>query len=132
VWPFGRRSSLGRLGEKLAVKHLRRKGQKILARNYRCPAGEADVIALDLSTRAETGCETIAFVEVKTRSDDAYVDPESAVDRRKRNQLVRVAEYYLSHHRAAEYGVRFDVVAVVIGRSGKPRIRHIRDAFESV
>ena len=52
MWPFTRRrgddeSSLGKTGEKLAAKFLKKRGLKILATNYRCPAGEADLIALD-------------------------------------------------------------------------------------
>lgn len=126
MWPFRRRRSLGQIGEKLAVKHIRRRGGKILARNYRCPVGEVDIIALDPSGRSG---ETIVFVEVKTRTGEQYVCPESAVDRRKRRQLVRVAKYYLSHHRAEGYSVRFDVVAVVAGPGGKRQVRHIPDAF---
>jgi len=136
VWPFrpgtSRRKSnspLGPLGEKLAARCLRRKGCKILARNFRCPPGEADIIALDASTRERSGAETIVFVEVKTRTGEAYVAPESAVDAGKRRQLARVARYYLSRHDAADYAVRFDVVAVVFDEGGKPRVRHVPDAF---
>ena len=82
MWPLGRwrrtgsSGELGRRGEKLAAKALKRAGMKILARNYRCPAGEADLIALDRSTRRQSGAETIVFAEVKTRSSDTYTDPE--------------------------------------------------------
>ena len=129
MWAFGRRKSLGWVGERLAAKHIRRKGYKILARNYRCPVGEADIIALDASTRGQIGGETIVLVEVKARSSDTYVSPESAVDRRKRAQLARVADYYVVRHRAEDYAVRFDVVTVVAGPSGRPEVRHIIDAF---
>ena len=136
MWPFRRgaraarrQPPLGPRGEKLAARHLRRLGVKILARNYRCPAGEADIIALDRSTRSGRDAETIVFVEVKTRRSDRHVDPESAVDRRKRRQLARVAEYYLAHYPAEDYEVRFDVVAVIASADGKPEIRHTVDAF---
>ena len=136
MWPFrpgkSRRkagSPLGPMGEKLAAGCLRGKGYKILARNYRCPAGEADIIALDRSDRPG-GAETIVFVEVKTRSGEGYVDPESAVDARKRRQLGRVARYYLSSRDAEDCAVRFDIVAVVVPPGSEPRIRHTPGAFE--
>lgn len=132
MWPFGRGrpagadgKGLGSLGEKLAVRHLRRNSYKILARNFRCPSGEVDVIALDRSP----GGGAIVFVEVKTRGSEKYVGPESAVDARKQRQLARVARYYLSHHDAGGYAVRFDVVGIVIGQHGRPEVRHIIDAF---
>lgn len=121
--------SLGHKGEKLAARYLRREGLKILARNYRCPTGEVDIIALDRSTRNSDGAETIVFVEVKTRSTAQYVEPESAVDARKRRQLTRIAEYYLSHNDTNDYAARFDVVSVVIREGEKPQIKHIADAF---
>ncbi len=130
MWPFRRDGRSGPAGERLAARHLRRAGCKILARNYRCPVGEADIIVLDTSTKAEWGAESIAFVEVKTRASDEGVAPESAVDRRKRQQLLRVARYYLAHHDTEDRRVRFDVVAVVLPAGGRPEIRHIPDAFE--
>ena len=129
VWPFGRAQPLGRRGEGLARRFLQRRGLKILARNYRCPAGEVDLIALDRSTRADLGAETIAFVEVKTRSGSGLAEPQAAVDAHKRRQVQRVADYYLAHHRAAGYAVRFDVVSVVCRPGQKAHIHHIPDAF---
>jgi len=129
VWPFRRGGSIGRRGERLAVKHLRRTGHKILARNYRCPLGEADVITLDPSTKAELGSAALVFVEVKTRSSDDYALPEAAVDRRKRRKLLRVARYYLAHHDVADRPVRFDVLAVLLRPDGEVEVRHIVDAF---
>jgi putative endonuclease len=132
MWPFRRWADdkpgqkLGEEGETLAAKHLRRKGYKILARNYRCPAGEADIIALDKS-RADGYAGVVVFVEVKTRSSDQNVLPESAINQRKQGQLLRVARYYLSDPRRAELPARFDSVAVVIPPHGEPRIRHTMD-----
>lgn len=113
---------IGRKGEKLARRFLKRLGYKILARNYACPAGEIDVIALD--------GRTIAFVEVKTRRGDALADPEDAVTAHKRRQLTRVAQYWLSQRRADDYGCRFDVVSVTMLERGRPVIRHTPDAFQ--
>ncbi|MDP6544822.1 MAG: YraN family protein [Phycisphaerae bacterium] len=131
MWPFRPEKTLGRHGEKLAARALKRKGMKLLARNYRCPSGEIDIIALDRSTRRESGRETIVFVEVKTRSDDSYNAPESAVDARKRRRIRKAAGYYLSHHPSDQYGVRYDIVAIVAPPDAKPQIKHIVAAFTS-
>jgi len=122
MWPFGRNLSMGRRGERLAAKALKRAGCAILARNYRCPAGEADLIAL-------TG-DTLVFAEVKTRSTDHYVDPESAVNKAKRKRYRNVARYYLHKTGRADLAVRFDVVAVVIEPGDVPVVRHVPDAFK--
>jgi len=139
VWPFGRAreeespggdsADLGRRGEKLAQAALRKQGLRILARNYRCPAGEADLIALDIATRKETGAETIAFVEVKTRTSDRYTPPESAVNADKRRRMRKVADYYLSLRRVEAFRVRFDIVSIVIRDGQTPEIRYIPGAF---
>ena len=137
MWPFRREGNkndktpattpckigLGPRGEKLARKYLKQTGLKILAANYRCPAGEADLIVLDKTA------DTIAVVEVKTRSSDRYVAPESAVTSEKQRRLRRIAQYYLSTNNTGELGVRFDVVSIVIRPGEKPEIRHIPDAF---
>ena len=128
MWPFGRPPpSLGQRGERLAAKHLQRQGLKILARNYRCPVGEADLIALDRSTK-RLGAETIVFVEVKSRSSDKYTDPESAVNADKRRRLRRVADHYVQRRDAHEYNLRFDIVAVIFS-GDTPTVRHTPDAF---
>ena len=131
MWPLSTKKDTGCVGEDIARKFLARSGLKILARNYRCPVGEADLIALDKSTRKDAGCDTLVFVEVKTRGSDYFTDPEFAVDSDKQRRLRKIAEYYLSRHDTAELNVRFDIVAIVMGESGKkkPRIKYIPDAF---
>ena len=91
--------------------------------------GEIDVIALDPSTRKDLGVETLAIVEVKTRSPRALADPESAVDAKKRRRLQRCAEYYLAHHDAEDLAVRFDVVAIQVDETGRAEAHYIPDAF---
>ncbi len=130
MWPLGRSNSrrqLGPRGEKLARRTLRRRGMKILAGNYRCPAGEIDLIALDPQP-----VETLVFVEVKTRSDNTYTDPASAVDHDKQRRIRNAARTYLGRlPRPDLYAVRYDVVSIVIppGRRERPTIEHIPDAF---
>ena len=129
MWPFGRTQTLGPRGEYLARKFLKRRGMKILATNYRCRAGEADLIVLDPATRREFGAETIAVVEVKTRSSDKYTDPQSAVNAEKQRRLKRIADTYLTTHDTEQYNLRFDIVAVVIRQDEKPEINYIPNAF---
>lgn len=133
MWPWSRQSTnadnLGMRGEKLAARMLKRKGGRILARNYRCPAGEVDLICLDCSARSRDGVETIVFVEVKTRTSDRYTDPEYAVDAAKQRRLKKIARYYLARREAEGFNVRFDIVSAVIIDGQEPQLRHIEDAF---
>ena len=121
MWPFHRSVNLARRGERLAAAALKAAGCRILARNYRCPAGEADLIGL--------AGQTLVFAEVKTRSDDSFAVPESAVDRRKQQQYRRVARYYLGRVQRDDLAVRFDILAVLIRPGEKPQVRHLVDAF---
>jgi putative endonuclease len=117
-------SPTGARGEKLAEKFLRKAGLRILGVNYRCPAGEADIVALDSRGGA------VVFVEVKTRSSDDYVAPQSAVDAEKQRRLRAVARYYAAGRQLGELRIRFDVVAVVLNEGQPPRITHLPGAFE--
>ena len=121
AWLFKRDEPLGRRGERLAARALKRAGGKILARNYRCPGGEADLIAL-------IG-RTLVFAEVKSRSNASFVAPESAVNATKREHYRKVARYYLRRTGRDDLPVRFDIITVVIAAGAKPKITHIRDAF---
>ncbi len=129
MWPFGRPKALGPRGEQLACRHLTRNGMKILARNYRCPAGEIDLIVLDRRPGRDDPAPTIAFVEVKTRRDDIWTDPQSAVDRQKRHRIHKAATYYLARRGGSDYNVRFDVVSVVLRPNQRPQVEHIPNAF---
>lgn len=120
---------LGRRGEQAAARFLKKSGLKILARNYRCPGGEIDLIALDTSMGRTGKPETIVFVEVKTRSTETPAGPESAVGVHKRKQVKKAARYYLRHHPTDGYHTRYDVVAVVIEPGQNPAIRHMPGAF---
>jgi putative endonuclease len=107
-------------GEELAVTFLKRKGYRILQRNFKTPVGEIDIIA-------EEG-NTLVFVEVKTRTDDSFGHPFEAVDFRKKEKLRKVALSYLKQCKK-ELPSRFDVLSIEMDR-GKSRIEHIIDAFE--
>jgi putative endonuclease len=113
--------SLGSEGENLAVEFLRKKNYKILAKNYKTFIGEIDIVAKD--------AETIVFVEVKTRANDAFGCPFEAVNARKKQKLKNLALLFLKRHRQ-KAPARFDVISVVQMQSGKKTIEHIIDAFE--
>jgi putative endonuclease len=127
--PLSPTKLLGNRGEAAACRCLKKAGMKILARNYRCPGGEIDIIALDPSTRRTTQAETIVFVEVKTRAAETPAGPASAIDAHKRKQVVQAARYYLRHHPAKGYLTRYDAVAVIIPPGQEPTVRHIPNAF---
>jgi putative endonuclease len=114
---------LGDEGERLAARYLRQLGYKILARRYRTPMGEIDLIARD-------GACTV-FVEVKTRRSEVAGQPHEAVDRCKQAQLTRLALAFLKRYRLLEKPARFDVVSITWeGVGAEPRIVHYRNAFE--
>jgi putative endonuclease len=127
--PLSPTKALGNRGEDAACRCLKKAGMKILARNYRCPGGEIDIIALDGSTRRSRRAETIVFVEVKTRATETPAGPLSAIDAHKRSQVAKAAQYYLRHHPAKGYLTRYDAVAVIIPPGQKPTVRHIPNAF---
>jgi putative endonuclease len=119
----------GRAGEKLARKFLRKRRHKILATNYRCPAGEVDLITLDASTRGDTGAQTLCFVEVKTRRSDRYTDPASAVDADKRRRIRKVARHYLTRRDVRNLNVRYDIIAVLWPEDAPPTLEYHPDAW---
>lgn len=116
----------GRRGEALAADFLAAKGYRVLDANYRFGREEVDLVCFQ-PTPADDGGE-IVFVEVKTRRGDGFGPPEAAVDAAKQAAIKRVAEAYLIERRLMPSPVRFDVVAVVLGR-GAPVITHFENAF---
>ena len=107
---------LGKKGEKLAEEYLKSEGCKVLKKNYRTPFGEADLIVQD--------GDEVVFVEVKTRSSDAYGTPAEAVVQAKQRRYKRIAEFYWMET-GAEPNARFDVVEIWTDR----RLEHYKYAF---
>src|SRR5262245_6498635 len=103
--------AIGNLGEDLAVRELQRRNYRILERNFRCAAGEIDIIA------EHDG--HIAFVEVKARSPRALASPEEAVDDAKRKRIRNAAANYLLPYRQPSPS-RFDIVAVLLDDQDRP------------
>jgi len=118
------RQALGRKGEEVAVDFLKKQGYRIIKRNYRCRAGEIDIVVKEGSS--------LVFVEVKSRRSTHFGLPEEAVSYEKRRHLTRVALGYLTHHRIKETKCRFDVVSVLMNDHGVKEIRLIKNAFEAV
>lgn len=102
---------LGRRGEELAAQELQRRGYEIVERNWRCPVGEADIVA-------RRGREW-AFVEVRTRRGEAFGTPEESITPQKRARMQAVAEQYMTEHSLWEADGQLLVVAVEMDRAGR-------------
>jgi putative endonuclease len=118
VWTHDQ--ALGRRGEDLAHRFLRRAGFVIVARNYRLAAGdaEADIIARD--------GDALVIVEVKTRASEEFGPPDRAIGHDKQRALRRVAREYARKCGVDESTLRCDVVTVVT--TPQVTIQHFRDA----
>jgi putative endonuclease len=113
---------LGKWGERRCERFLKRKGFRTLVRNFSCSGGEIDLIMVD-------GDGALVFVEVKARKDEAFESVESVITNAKKNRMSRAARYFIASHNIEERLFRFDVVAIVLGRSGPVQIRHYENAF---
>jgi putative endonuclease len=113
------RRQLGNWGEEQAARYLRAQGYEIIERNWRCAAGELDLIAWER--------EHLVFVEVRTRRGRTYGTPEESVTPTKQAKLIELAQTYMQKHPELECAWRIDVVAVEL-KGGRPRIDVIRHA----
>ncbi len=120
--PTAHQSELGKAGENYACEELRRRGYVILARRYRTRHGEIDIVARD--------GDILVFVEVKTRSTDAFGAPLDAVTPLKQQKIAKMAADYLTRSQLSRVACRFDVVGVMIGK-GKTRVEVVINAFDS-
>jgi putative endonuclease len=103
-----RRQLLGAAGEEAVAAWYSRQGYRVLDRNWRCAAGEIDLVA--------GKGRVIVFCEVKTRSSTAFGVPAEAVTATKQARLRRLAARWLAQHRGSGYrDVRFDVASVLAG-----------------
>jgi putative endonuclease len=116
------RRRFGRWGEKRGEKFLKSKGLRTLARNFFCKTGEIDLVMVDADG-------TVVFVEVRSKADESFGPPEESVTQPKRARLVRAARYFLATHHIEDRPLRFDVVTVVLGQTGREQIRHYENAF---
>ncbi len=102
-----RKKLLGRKGEELTAQYLKKRGYRVLKRNYKTPYGEADIVAL--SPDGYT-----CFVEVKTRTSDEYGLPAEAVTREKRQRYRMMAKHWCAALRE-EVPIRYDIASVFEG-----------------
>lgn len=113
-------NNLGRKGEELAKQYLENAGYEILDENWRFQKAEVDLIAYQH--------KTIIFVEVKTRTGNAFGEPEDFVDAAKQALLVNAADEFIE---LMDFNgeARFDIIAILFDKQGKHRLNHIQDAF---
>lgn len=116
------RARLGRWGERRCERYLRNKGLRTLARNYACKVGELDLVMVAPDS-------TLVFVEVRSRADERFGPAEATVTPAKRARVARAARRFLAVHKIEDRPLRFDVVALILGRHGPPQIRHYERAF---
>lgn len=114
-------NDLGTWGERVAADHLRQKGYSILHQNWKIGHRDLDIVAFSPDH------ETLVVVEVKTRRNTDFMEPESSVDWKKMRNLAIAANAYLQRYRL-DCGVRFDIVTIV-GDGIHADIHHIEDAF---
>ncbi|MBB4891043.1 putative endonuclease [Streptomyces olivoverticillatus] len=113
------RRALGRYGEDLAARRLVESGIRVVARNWRCRAGEIDIVALD--------GDALVVCEVKTRRQGVYEHPMAAVGPVKAGRLRLLAGHWLERHGGPPPGgVRIDLVGVVVPERGAPVVEHAK------
>ncbi len=112
-------NELGKKGEQLAVDYLLKKGYDIIVRNYRFDKAEVDIIA-QLK-------DTLAVIEVKTRSTTDFGNPQDFISPKKIKRLVKAVDEYVNVNNL-DVDVRFDIIAIV--KQGKIfDIEHLENAF---
>lgn len=111
---------VGQYGEDIAARYLERQGMVVVARNWRCPAGEIDLVALD--------GDTVVVCEVKTRRGAGFGSGLEAVGREKQRRLRRLALTWVEASGRHGAALRIDVLAVVYPRNSPARIEHVRGA----
>ena len=116
-----RKQEIGRKGESIAVRYLKKQGYKIVEQNYRSKVGEIDIIARDK--------KTLVFVEVKTRSSRSFGSPKWAVTPQKQKAISMTALYYLKVTNQTGVNARCDVVSILARREA-PQIELVRNAFD--
>ncbi len=115
------RGRLGASGEELAARRMKKLGFAVVDRNWRCHAGEIDLVA-------RKG-PLLVFVEVKTRKSDRFGPPQNAVTARKKAKIEQLAGIYVKTKKLEDLKVRFDVIAIRWNEGGGSDMEHIEAAF---
>ncbi len=116
------RQQVGRRGEDLACAELERQGLAVLARNWRCPRGEIDIVAAD---RSERGL-TLVFCEVKCRSGLGFGHPLEAITYAKLRTLRQLAAQWMRENRTTARTIRVDAIGVILLPVQEPLLTHVR------
>lgn len=119
---MAKHNELGKWGEQLAERHLIDKGYYIRDRDWRFGKRDLDIIAVSEQQNL------LVFVEVKTRQNDKFTEPEAAVDPRKIRNLGIAANAYIKEF-ALDYEIRFDILTIVGTEEADARIEHTENAF---
>jgi putative endonuclease len=118
------RQELGQRGETEALQFLEARGYRLIAKNYRSPYGEIDLIVRDPRRH-----QMLVFVEVRTKSAPRFGDPLESISTRKQRQVAKTAQYYVVTRGLEQSEARFDVIGI-LWEQGQARISHIPGAFE--
>ena len=119
--PLQNRADVGASGEEQTLAEYRKRGYRLLARNWRCSLGELDLVLIR--------DQVVVFCEVKTRRGGAFGGPHEAVTWQKQRKLRQLAEAFLRAMGLDPTSVRFDVASVVTTNGGTPSIHLFEDAF---
>ena len=112
----------GRYYESCALSHLKKHGLRLVTKNYRCTAGEIDLVMLDKGT--------LIFVEVRFREDEDFGSAVETVDRRKQLKVLRAAAHYLLRNKIYNaLQCRFDVIGIT-KKDSSVKISWLQNAFE--
>lgn len=117
---MARHNEVGKSGEALARQHLEEQGYRILEANWRYRRAEVDLIAMD--------GKALVFVEVKTRSSDAFGKPEEFVTSYKEKLIVEAAIAYMEAI-GHDWELRFDIISILFRSESDYQLKHIPDAF---
>ena len=113
-------NELGKWGEDMAAKFLEEKGYHIVARDWKDNHKDIDIVAIDT--------DTLVFVEVKTRRNDYFLQPEQAVNGKKIKNITLAANRFIKMHQI-DLQIRFDIISIVGTDESNCKINHIEDAF---
>jgi putative endonuclease len=115
---MAKHTELGQLGEVEAQRYLVEKGYRLLDLNWRFGHEEVDIIAMN--------SKILVFAEVKTRTNNAFGEPQEFVSKAKQRHLIRAANAYVERKDLFNE-IRFDIIAVTL--QPQKRIEHIKEAF---
>lgn len=118
--PMARHNETGKIGEELAVQFLQTKAYQILEQNWRYSRAEIDIIAKD--------GDVLVFIEVKTRSTDAFGKPEAFVTPKKKQFLQTAANVYMEEI-GHDWEIRFDIISILLHPTRPAEVTHFEDAF---